>query len=466
MSNIAIHLRRIDNNTRPTQPPKPRTASLPDIRIDYQNLRHTRMARGLRAALYRMIIGREGWPLVFRAPQTEDDIPRGTSPNLYVHLPFCSQICPHCPYTKTLYKPALQARYGLALSREIRSYLRRSDIPPVESLYFGGGTPSVTPDLIRETIEPVKPSMISGAEIGVEVHPTHANPSMLSTLREMGVTRVSLGIETFRPDLLKMLARGYSPDEAEAAIVSARAAGFECVDVNLLFSIPGQEINETADDAKRCLGLGVDQLSAYQLFTFVHTPFGKRVRHGDFAIYGDRARLRAQKLFNQACLDAGLKRSSPWNFTRPGISPYSTVTHEDYVGFGAGAGSKVGGVFWFNTFSVTAYMEAKEPRPALVLQTAEKFRRAHWLYWRLYRMAVDPAEYRQLFARDLYRDYDPWFKLMRLLGMGRLDGDIWRVTEFGSVWMHRIQQLFSITYIDSLWDKARTEPWPQEVVLT
>ncbi|MDQ2730415.1 MAG: radical SAM protein [Armatimonadota bacterium] len=436
-----------------------------DFRINYQTLRHTWVAKQVRSLLYRWLVGKAGWPLVFKAPTTPHRFPGGVSSHLYVHLPFCSQICPHCPYTKTLYDAPAHGAYGKALRREIEAYLNRPDVPEVRSLYFGGGTPNVTPDLIEDTIALLRPRLAPDAEIGVEVHPADADAGMLQWLHDIGVNRISLGIETFRPDLLKMLARRYTPEEAEEAIRQARALRFECVDVNLLFGIPGQAETETAEDAKRCLALGVDQVSAYQLFTFVHTPIGRRVTHGDFEIYGDRARLRAQHRFSQACLAAGLERSSPWNFTRHGIAPYSTVTQEDYVGFGAGAGSKVGGVFWFNTFSVDAYIQSTTPHPALVLQTDEKFRRAHWLYWRLYRMRVDPADYHTQFGRELEQDWGWALALLRFLRMARPEQGIWQVTEFGSVWMHRIQQLFSITYIDDLWDHCKKEAWPEEVRL-
>lgn len=403
--------------------------------------------------------------MIFRAPKSPNDIPRGVSPHLYVHLPFCSQICPHCPYAKTPYRVDQHERYGAALLSELRGYLARTDRGPVRSLYFGGGTPTATPDLVERVIAEVRPHLEGAAEIGVEVHPADASRQMLHRLKAAGVTRVSLGIETFRDDLLKMLARRYTAQQVEASIREAKETGFECVDVNLIFGIPGQTETETAADAQRCIELGVDQISAYQLFTFVHTPMGKQVRHGDFDVYSDRARLRAQSLLAKTCLDAGLQRTSPWNFTRLGTAPYSTVTHEDYVGFGAGAGSKVGGVFWFNTFSVEAYIDAAPPRPALVMQTSERFRRAHWLYWRLYRTEVSNAEYAGLFGSELEDEFGTLLTVLRLTGMISRHGDIWKVTERGAVWMHRLQQLFSITYIDDIWERCHQDAWPQEVVL-
>src|SRR5205823_4170025 len=151
--------------------------------------------------------------------------------------------------------------------------------------------------------------------------------------------------------------------------------------------------------------LGVDQVSAYTLFTFVHTALGRLVREGRTPIYGDVSRLRAQAAIARVCRNAGFRRTSPWNYTRPGITPYSTVTREDYVGFGAGAGSKVDGVFWFNTFSIDAYVAQERNRPAIILETNERFRRFHWLYWQLYRTEVDATRYREQLGRELERDF-------------------------------------------------------------
>lgn len=434
-----------------------------DPRIDYQRLRHGRLATRLRGALYRLLIGREGWPLTFRPPVGEG--PRGASEHLYVHLPFCRQLCPHCPYNKQFYRPEPAARYGAALGHEIDTYLSQEEVPPVHTLYFGGGTPSVTPGLIRDCIDRMRPFMASGVEIGVEVHPADAERGLLEALREMGVNRVSLGVETFRPDLLKLLGRNYSPEQAETALRLAREVGFSCVDANLICAIPGQLPEDTAADVQRCLDVGVDQLSVYTLFTFGYTRLGRRTREGRLSIYGDRSRLRAQRAVARLCRAAGYRRTSPWNYTRPGIAPYSTVTREDYVGFGAGAASKVGGVFWFNTFSVEEYAAQERNRPAIVMETTERFRRFHWLYWRLYSTEIDPTRYRQRFGRELNQDFGALVNTLAVMGMVRRDGLGWRITEFGAIWMHRMQQLFSISYIDDVWSQCQAEAWPTSVTL-
>ncbi|MBC7808773.1 MAG: hypothetical protein H7145_21785, partial [Akkermansiaceae bacterium] len=161
---MAISLPVLSARTGDTDTTVP-TAPRIDFRINYQGLRHSGPARVARQALYRMFVGRHGWPLRFRAPETDTDIPVKTSPHLYVHLPFCQQLCPHCPYTKTLLRGAdAVSRYGAALYREIDAYRQRSAGVPVTSLYFGGGTPTATPELIAATIAQLRTNLAPDAE--------------------------------------------------------------------------------------------------------------------------------------------------------------------------------------------------------------------------------------------------------------------------------------------------------------
>jgi menaquinone C8-methyltransferase len=430
-----------------------------DVHVNFQALRHTPAATLARRVMYGALCG-PGWPMRFLPP--EEGWKGGNAPHLYVHLPFCRSLCPHCPYVKYRLDEGHQRKYADALLREVAGYLSRTDVPPVQSLYFGGGTPTTTPDIIEAVIAQVAPFAAAGCEVGVEVHPADASREMLERLKRAGVTRISLGIESYRADLLRRLGRMYTPEQAPQALHDARDVGFECVDVNLIFGMPGQGVGDAAADAKRCLDIGVDQISAYQLFTFDHTPAGQ---HGAMPACGERHRARAERLLSRVCRDGGLERTSPWNYSRPGVPPYSTVTRQDYIGFGVGAGSKIQGVFWFNTFSLDAYIAANPARPALVLQTSERFRRAHWLYWKLYGLRVVPGEYAEEFGRSLAGDYGWALAALTAAGMVRRRNGIWRVTNFGATWMHRLQQLFSLTYIDDMWSRCRDEAWPAEVVL-
>lgn len=444
--------------------PKP-AGALFDVQLPFQLLRHSALARKARQAIYYAVIGREGYPFVFAHVPEGDGATYPASPNLYVHIPFCRSICTHCPYNKIVFREASYRAYAAALTDELAHYLARPDAPPIQTLYFGGGTPSITPDLIQRVIAQAQAKFAAQVEIGVEVHPRDATIEQLQALEQMGVNRISLGIETFQRDLLRLLGRAYTPAQAEQAIQNACAVGFECVDVNLIYGIPGQRIQDTLDDVHRCIALGVDHLSAYPLITFEHTRLGKLVREGKFREYGGRARARAQREIARLCLAHGFERTSVWSFTKAHATAYTTVTRESYVGFGAGAGSKVDGEFWFNTFSVPEYNKLTQPRPAIRLKTSDKFRRLHWLYWQIYRTRIDSQQYEAIFHRSLVKDFRLVIMLMRSLGWLHRDGSVFTCTERGARWSHRFQMLFSLTFIDEVWTRCQREPWPEQIVL-
>ncbi len=324
----------------------------------------------------------------------------------------------------------------------------------------------MTPELIEQVVTLTQARFAERVEIGVEVHPRDATLERLEQFKRYGVNRISLGIETFHDALLRTLGRGYTAEQAEQAILNAKHVGFACVDVNLIYGIPGQDIQDSIDDVNRCMALGVDHLSAYPLITFEHTHLGKLVREGTFKEYGDRKRARAQKAIANICLAHGFTRTSVWSFTKAHASAYTTVTRESYLGFGAGAGSKVDGEFWFNTFSVAEYTKLTQPRPAIRLKTTEKFRRLHWLYWQIYTTRIDLQKYEELFHRVVINDFRLLIVVMKLLGWIKKEGSVLTLTETGARWAHRFQMLFSLTFIDEVWTHCQREPWPKRIILS
>ncbi len=436
------------------------------LHLPFQMLRHSLLAKKARQGIYALAIGKEGYPFVFRHVEEEEDFSGYSSPHLYIHVPFCRSICPHCPYNKVIFSQASYQASAKALEREVRCYVAQKDIPSIETLYFGGGTPSMAPELIEQIIILIRATSAGHVDIGVEVHPVDATIERLEQLKQYGVNRISLGIETFQEGLLKTLGRGYTGEQAEQAILNAKHVGFDCVDVNLIYGIPGQAGQDSIDDVNRCIALGVDHLSAYPLITFEHTRLGKLVRDGKFNEVSDRSRVRTQKAIAKVCLAHGFTRTSVWSFTKDHASAYTTVTRESYRGFGAGAGSKVDGEFWFNTFSVPEYNKLTRPRPAIRLNTSEKFRRLHWLYWQIYTTRIDAQKYEGLFHRDLMKDFRLLIGVMKLLGWIHKERSAFTLTEKGSRWAHRFQMLFSLTFIDEVWTHCQREPWPKEIILS
>lgn len=443
---------------------KKRRVNCLEIKANFQKVRHAAYSDVFRKLTYRALVGEAEWPPTFRAPECPRVRPFPSN-NVYVHLPFCQTLCPHCPYNKVKADANLITAYHSALLSEITEYTERADVLPVRSLYFGGGTPSLTPEVVADVISRFRPFLCDDAEVAIEVYPTHATPEFLKELRNLGVNRISLGVESLDPKMLKRLGRCYRTADALRAIELSKIGGFNLVDVNLIFGIPDQGVQEFLDGVTACIAAGADQISAYPLFTFDHTPAGTGDHQDRYARADDVKRLRMQRGVSRIAQEAGLLRTSVWSYTRAGLTPYTTVTRPHYIGFGAGAGSKMNGFALFNTFSVEAYIAASPYATALTYRLSKGQKKADWLYWQLYNTRIDTAGYRASYGVPLEHDYGRLLRFMRMIRFLRKQGDIYELTETGVIWVHRLQSLFSLNGIDAMWSACLKQAWPKEVAI-
>jgi len=355
----------------------------------------------------------------------------------------------------------LANQYQEALRIEIAGWMAATPHRPLRNVYFGGGSPGMLPGLVATCLETLSSRLESTTAIGLELHPLDVRGSLLADLREMGVNRISLGIESFSSEILHALGRGYSPSQAREALDRVCAAGFECVDVNLIYGLGTRTPEEFLEEARTCVEAGAHQVSAYPLISFHHT---RPTWVPDLFTHWNRDRSHRQ--LRDLCHELGLRQTSVWSFAKPGIEPYSTVTLDTYRGFGAGAATRTEGAFWFHTFDVAAYLAPEGARPALALVGDDRFFRAHWLYWKIYGLRIPGAAYAQQFGSSPEQDFPRLFRWMRLLGLARRDGQDWAITSWGADWIHRVQQLFSLSWIDLFWSACMKEAWPKEIKLT
>jgi len=331
---------------------------------------------------------------------------------------------------------------------------------PLRHVYFGGGTPALLLAELPSLLETIRRRRTTVTGVGIELHPLDCSPHTLAQLRQLGFDRVSIGVETLQAQVLTKLGRSYSPEQAVQAVAYATRASFSCVDVNLLYGIDGQTEEGVLRDVLRLIELGVHQISAYPLIAFGHTRTGSPRGLRQFL-----SRDRLQRRIRKTCEQQGLVPTSVWSFTKPGAPTYSTVTLPNFRGFGAGAATKSLRGFWFHTFDPKRYIETQARELVLGLEGDEAFFRAHWLYWKIYQLQVSESEYRALFKSELNCDFALLLRTLRLLGLLRAHDDGWRVTPWGADWVHRLQQLYSLSFIDQFWESCRREAWPETVVL-
>jgi oxygen-independent coproporphyrinogen-3 oxidase len=185
---------------------------------------------------------------------------------LYLHIPFCHQICPYCPYNKEIYHSEVAERYTKAVIEEIDIYSEMIGSKPVTSFYIGGGTPTT---MLYSGLDKILDHIFEvfnvQCDIHMESHPNDLSSDNLSTIISMGVQHLSTGVEALQDKHLKTLNRPYTVEKVKAAVERAVSRGFKCVNVDVIFALPGQTYREIEQTGHALVEMGVDQVAAYPL---------------------------------------------------------------------------------------------------------------------------------------------------------------------------------------------------------
>lgn len=388
---------------------------------------------------------------------------------VYLHIPFCKQICSYCPYNKELYCPDVAAEYAAAVKREIDFFAEIVGNRPVTSLYVGGGSPTT---MLRSGLADMLPHIRGEFDLRCDIHmESHLNDlreENLDRIQSMGVEHLSLGVESLQERHLRFLGRPYSTQEARNTVRRVMCRGFKCVNVDLMFALPGQTCSELQQAVGELIELGVNQVATYPLFYFPYTRMGSRGQPGNFGFRTILRRWKQIRVIEQLFYSAGYERSSVWAFTKRGVPKYCSVTVPLYLGLGASGGSYLNDIFFLNTFNVEEYIRAIQQRKtaiALSLNLSKKMQMAGWLYWRIYETRFCKTDFFERFGQHFDQVYGKDFKTLRHLGFAKDDGERITLTDRGTFWLHALEDVLSIEYISRLWGTSKQHPWPQEVPL-
>jgi coproporphyrinogen III oxidase-like Fe-S oxidoreductase len=388
---------------------------------------------------------------------------------LYLHVPFCRQICPYCPYNKEIYRSELARRYVQAVKQEIDIYSDLVGNRPVTSFYIGGGTPTtMLHDGLGEILEHIFGSFSMRCEIHMESHPNDLSPDNLDAIVSMGVENLSIGVEALQDRHLRTLNRKYNVKQVTAAVERSVGSGFKCVNVDIIFALPDQTYSEVAQAGHVLVEMGVDQVAAYPLFKFPYTEMGRISEANNDKSFNVFQRRKMLGILEKVFYGAGFERTSVWAFTKPGVAKYCSVTVPLYVGLGASGGSYLKDVFYLNTFNVAEYIKALEQGKmpiALSLDLSENMQMAGWLYWRIYETRFKKSDFKRRFGRDFDEVYGKHMRPLALLGFLKDDGEEIVLSDRGTYWLHVLEDLFSIEYVSKLWGTSKQDPWPERVIL-
>lgn len=410
--------------------------------------------------LTRMWLTRSVKPFTFRR-EYDQVLPFGdcTDLGLYVHIPFCRTLCGFCPYCKEVYDPARMDLYLDALLREIHLVGGQSPGKKrVTSLYFGGGTPALAGDRLREVIAALEEHFVITRGIGVELHPDDVTVPVLRALREAGVTKLSIGIQSFQGKYRHILGR--APVDRPALAQTLAQVPFETVSMDLIFALPGQTAEDLRADVDAAFQTGGNHVAVYPFidFSFAHSGISAMGKKGKRALLDNITRY---------CLEKGYTRGSVWTFSR-GEADYSSMTRNNFLGFGCSAATLLAGQFKINTFSVDGYCERLDGGAlptALTLRFTLRQRMVYYLFWTAYSTRVDARAFQEFFGVPLKKMYGFELWLAKRLGFATERDGGFEMTLKGAFYYHYYENFYTLSYIDRMWSLMGKEAFPDGMAL-
>ena len=287
---------------------------------------------------------------------------------MYVHVPFCTVRCGYCDFNTytadELGEGATRASYADTAISEIVRAGALSGRRPVETVFFGGGTPTQLPaaDLVRilRAIDDTY-GLVDGVEVTTEANPDSVTPQSLATLREGGFTRISFGVQSAVPHVLATLDRTHDPAGVPQAVRWAREAGFEQLSVDLIYGTPGESMDDWRTSVEQAIALGPDHVSAYALIVEQGTAFARKVRRGEVVMPDDDETADKYLLADDLLSAAGLGwyELSNWARDEAAQCRHNVLywRSHDWHGVGPGAHSHIAGERWWNVKHPAAYAQ-------------------------------------------------------------------------------------------------------------
>lgn len=277
--------------------------------------------------------------------------------SVYIHIPFCKSICSYCDFCKLFYHGPWVTQYLNSLLLEIQDKYMGEE---VKTMYIGGGTPSALSNKdLKYLFEIVgKFNLVAGAEFTFECNLNDINEELLVLLKENKVNRLSIGIESFNIEKLKFMERHHTYEEALNAISLARSLGFDNINVDLMYGIPGETLKDLKKDLELILKLEPDHISTYSLIVEDHTKVGNA------GVIPIPEELDAS-MYEEICNMLNNKKYTHYevsNFAKEGKESVHNLTYwnnEEYYGFGLGAAGYIHGVRYENTKSITKYFKGE-----------------------------------------------------------------------------------------------------------
>ena len=354
----------------------------------------------------------------------------------YVHIPFCTQICYYCDFSKVFIKNQPVDSYLEHLIEEYNSY----DIKKLRTLYIGGGTPTALSAsqlafLLEKLTDKLDLSYLE--ELTIEANPGDLDQEKIAVLKDSPVNRVSLGVQTFNDRMLKQIGRSHSEKDIYENIANLKKAGFDNISIDLIYALPKQTMEDVKTNVAKAIALDIPHMSLYSLILENHTVFMNRVRRGKLPLPKEDLEAEMFDYIIAELEKAGFDHYEISNFSKPGFESRHNLMYWDnaeYYGIGAGASGYVDGIRYKNHGPIRHYLQAVEAGNARVqeevLTLKEKMEEEMFLGLRK-KSGVSKKRFEEKFGISFEDQYGAVVSELTEQGLLVPDKDIVRMTKQG-----------------------------------
>ncbi|QSX05717.1 radical SAM protein [Sedimentibacter sp. zth1] len=377
---------------------------------------------------------------------------------LYVHIPFCKTICTFCPYCKVKYDVDLANRYTDALIKEIHHVgSANEDKKIVTSLYFGGGSPALVEDRLGEIISAINQYFTIAEGIGIELHPNNVTIKLLEKLKQVGITKISIGIQSFQDEFLKTLGR--EKIDYQSMIYAIQSVPFETVSMDFIFALPGQTFELLKRDINTAFQNGANHIAIYPFIDFAFTD-------STILKMSNKEKRKLLDDITNYFNEKGYVRDSIWTFSSSKGKKYSSMTRDNFLGFGCSATTLLEKQFKINTFSIDDYIKRinnnKLPT-SLTIRFTKRQRMMYYLFWTAYTTRISSEDFEKFFGVSLKSQYCFELWVAKCLGYITEQDGLYEMTLKGAFYYHYYENYYTLSYIDKMWGIMKNEAFPPSI---
>ncbi|HEL0027212.1 radical SAM family heme chaperone HemW [Streptococcus equi] len=354
----------------------------------------------------------------------------------YVHIPFCTQICYYCDFSKVFIKNQPVDAYLEALIKEFESY----QINSLKTLYIGGGTPTaITAKQLDYLLSHLQQHLQLDQleEFTIEANPGDLTEDKIAVLRQSAVNRISLGVQTFNDKQLKQIGRSHTEAQIYTTIASLKEAGFQNMSIDLIYALPGQTIQQVKENVAKALALDIPHLSLYSLILEHHTVFMNKMRRGKLQLPTEDLEAEMFEYIISEMEANGFEHYEISNFTKPGFESRHNLMYwnnDEYFGCGAGASGYLNGIRYRNRVPIQHYLKAVADGNARLSEevlTKEEMMEEELFLGLRKKSGVSVSRFQEKFGLSFESRYGSVVRELQAQGLLVKDKDFVRMTKKG-----------------------------------